>query len=327
MTTPATRLITLIMLLQRQPNQKAEDLAEKLGVSVRTLHRYFGKLEQMGIPIYAERGPHGGFSLVRGYQLPPLIFTPEEATALYLGTSLAREMWGELYRVPAEGAMAKLDNVLPDDQRAEVAWARRSLVATGMHRTDPREMAPTLKLIKRGAHEERQLAMTYRSGTKGERTEREVDPFALIHRSGRWYLVGHCHLRRALRTFRVDRIERCALLSREFEMPPDFDLDSYLGGEFTDQTAVQARLHFVPEAAGIARANLSNWDSLEERPDGSLEVVLSAPDLHWMASMVLSFATWVTVEEPPELRAIVRDWAAATAAQYKPQAIEGAEET
>ena len=67
MTTPATRLITLIMLLQRQPNQKAADLAEKLGVSVRTLHRYFGMLEEMGIPIYSERGPLGGFSLVRGY--------------------------------------------------------------------------------------------------------------------------------------------------------------------------------------------------------------------------------------------------------------------
>lgn len=77
MTTPATRLITLIMLLQRRPNQKASELAEKLGVSVRTLHRYFAMLDEMGIPIYAERGPLGGFSLVRGYKLPPLVFTPE----------------------------------------------------------------------------------------------------------------------------------------------------------------------------------------------------------------------------------------------------------
>ena len=106
MTTPATRLITLIMLLQRRPNQKAADLAEKLGVSVRTLHRYFGMLEEMGIPVYAERGPYGGFSLVRGYKLPPLIFTPEEAVAVYLGTSLVGEMWGQLYREAAQGALA-----------------------------------------------------------------------------------------------------------------------------------------------------------------------------------------------------------------------------
>lgn len=74
MNTPATRLITLIMLLLRQPNQKAA-LADSLGVSVRTLHRYFGMLEEMGIPIYAERGRRGGFSLVRGYKRPPLVFT------------------------------------------------------------------------------------------------------------------------------------------------------------------------------------------------------------------------------------------------------------
>lgn len=106
MTTPATRLITQIMLLQRLPNQKAAELAEKLGVSVRTLHRYFGMLEEMGIPVYAERGPYGGFSLVRGHKLPPLIFTPEEAVAVYLGTSLVGEMWGQLYLEAAQGALA-----------------------------------------------------------------------------------------------------------------------------------------------------------------------------------------------------------------------------
>ena len=70
----ATRLITLIFLLQNQPNRKASELAEKLGVSIRTIHRYFGMLDEMGIPVYAERGPYGGFSLVRGYKIPPLIF-------------------------------------------------------------------------------------------------------------------------------------------------------------------------------------------------------------------------------------------------------------
>jgi predicted DNA-binding transcriptional regulator YafY len=84
------------MLLQRRPNQKAEELARALGVSVRTLHRYMTMLDEMSIPIYSERGPHGGFSLVRGYKLAPLVFTPEQAVAVYLGTSLVGEMWGRL---------------------------------------------------------------------------------------------------------------------------------------------------------------------------------------------------------------------------------------
>ncbi len=123
----ATRLITLIMLLQRQPNQKASELAGKLGVSVRSLHRYVTMLDEMGIPVYSERGPHGGFSLVRGYKMPPLVLTPKEAVAVHLGTSLVGEMWGALYQEAAQGALAKLDNLLPDEQRCEVAWARRSL--------------------------------------------------------------------------------------------------------------------------------------------------------------------------------------------------------
>lgn len=184
MTTPATRLIKLIMLLQRRPNQKAADLAGKLGVSVRTLHRYFSMLEEMGIPIYAERGPHGGFSLVRGYKLPPFVFTPEEAVAVYLGTSLVGEMWGQLYQEAAQGALAKFDNLLPDEQRQEIAWARRLLFATGMHRADPTTLSPLLDLIRHAARQGHQIKLTYQGSAKSEMTERRVDPYSLVHYIG-----------------------------------------------------------------------------------------------------------------------------------------------
>jgi predicted DNA-binding transcriptional regulator YafY len=314
--TTATRLITLIMMLQRQPNQKAADLAEKLGVSVRTLHRYFGMLDEMGIPIYAERGPYGGFSLVRGYKLPPLVFTPEEATAIYLGTSLVSEMWGRLYQESAQGALAKLENVLPDEQRNEIAWARRSLVATGMHRADPSALAPTLEKLRRAAREGRRVDMQYQSTTGDKITERQVDPYALVHRSGWWYLVGYCHLRNAPRTFRVDRIQSLELLSQTFQMPDDFDVHVYLDREFADQPAIHAKLRFRAEGAYLAKGNIVPWESLEENPDGSVDVVLSAPDLTWLASMTISFANWVTVLDPPELRDMVRDWARSVVELY-----------
>jgi len=317
MTTPATRLITLIMLLQRQPNQKAAQLAEKLGVSVRTLHRYFGMLDEMGIPIYSERGPYGGFSLVRGYKMPPLVFTPKEAVAVYLGTSLVGQMWGQLYQEPAQGAIAKLDNVLPDEQRNEIAWARRSLVATGMHRADPIVLSPILEDIRQGARQQRQIKMKYQSSTNPEMTTRQVDPYALVHRIGWWYLVGFCNLRQALRTFRVDRIQELELLPQTFHMPNDFDINAYLEAEFIEQPVVQARLRFVPEAVHIATANLASCEILQEYPDGSVEVMAAAPDIYWLASMVLSFTTWVTVLDPPELRKLVRDWALETAALYQ----------
>ncbi len=323
MSTPATRLITLIMLLQRQPNQKAADLADKLGVSIRTLHRYFGMLEEMGIPIYAERGPQGGFSLVRGYKLPPLIFTPDEAVAIYLGSSLVGQIWGQLYLGAAQGAMAKLDNVLPDEQREELAWARRSLVATRMQRADPSTLAPQLEIIRRSTRLHRQIKMTYQSSNDPDPTERIVDPYSLVFRSGWWYLVGYCHLREALRTFRVDRVKLVELLGKPYRVPEGFDIHAYLKRTFADQPGVQARLRFVPEAVHIAKANLPGWESSEEHPDGSLDVIVSAPDLNWLASLVLSFGTWVTVCEPLELKHLVRDWALGTAALYQEKKQQG----
>jgi predicted DNA-binding transcriptional regulator YafY len=305
------------MLLQRQPNQKAADLAEALGVSPRTLHRYFGMLEDMGIPIYSERGPAGGFSLVRGYRLPPLVFTPEEAVAVYLGTSLVGEMWGSLYQEPAQGAMAKLDNVLPDEQRAEVSWARRSLVTVGMHRADPTALAPLLEKIRRGTRQHRQVRLIYQGSAAPRPTERRVDPYALVHRSGWWYLVGFCQLRQALRTFRMDRIQSLDLLSDAFQVPDDFNARAYLDSMYEDQPVLQARIMFASEATYIARANASEWEVVGENPDGSVEVVITAPDLYWMASLVMSFGAWVRVLDPPELRDLVCKWALETAAQYQ----------
>jgi predicted DNA-binding transcriptional regulator YafY len=320
MSTTATRLITLIMLLQRQPNQKAAALADELGVSVRTLHRYFGMLDEMGIPIYAQRGPQGGFSLVRGYKLPPLIFTPEEAVAIYLGTSLVSQVWDQLYREPAQGAMAKLDNVLPEEQRGEIAWARRSLVARDMHRTNPSAVSPMLEKLRQAARQQCQVEISYQGSSTETISQRLVDPFALVYRSGWWYLVAFCHLRQALRTFRLDRIRKLVLLSRTFQKPEDFDVHAYLENNFKDQNSVRALLRFNPQAAHIVLSNLTEWEILDQNPEGapkgSVDVILTAPDLQWLASMVISFATWVTVLDPPELRDLVRDWALATAAQY-----------
>ena len=319
MANTASRLITLILLLQNRPSQKASELADKLGVSMRTIHRYFSMLDEMGIPVYAERGPYGGFSLVRGYKLPPLIFSLEEAVAVYLGTSLVSEMWGELYRAAAQGAMAKLENILPNEQRGEIDWARRSLVTTGLHRADPTALFPIIEDLRRAARERLRVSAVYQSVANSEATMRQIDPYALVFRAGLWYVVGYCHLRSAPRTFRVDRIQKLTVLTKPFEMPAAFDIHKYLDNEFKDQPVIRAKLRFIPEAAHIVTGNRIIWESIHEEQNGSILATLTAPDLPWLASMILSFANWVTVLEPPELREMVRDWAQVTANLYKDQ--------
>jgi predicted DNA-binding transcriptional regulator YafY len=279
MTTPATRLITLIMLLQRRPNQQVGDLARELGVSVRTVHRYIDMLDEMGIPIYSERGPYGGFLLVRGYKMPPLVFTPEEAVAVHLGASLVGQMWGQLYEEAARSALAKLDNVLPDDQRQEIEWARRSLIATGFHRSAQEPFAPLLETLRQAIRDCRRVFLVYQGRYQQDPVKRELDPYALVHRSGWWYCVGFCHLRIEVRTFRADRFAELRLLEQSFEMPADFDVQAYLADDTTAQASISVRMRFFPAGAHLARHNRSYWDCMEEADDGSIEVKFSVPNL------------------------------------------------
>jgi predicted DNA-binding transcriptional regulator YafY len=316
MTNTATRLITLIFLLQNQPNQKASKLAEKLGVSLRTVHRYFEMLDEMGIPVYSERGPYGGFSLVRGYKMPPLVFTLEEAVAIVLGTGIVEEMWGELYREAARGALAKLENLLPEEQVREVAWARGSLFATGMNRADLKALTPTLEKLRRAIREHRSVDMKYQTSQVPHPTQRGLDPYALVHRWGWWYVIGFCHVHKEIRTFRVDRISEISLLDRTFNPLPEFNLQEYLKNEMQSQPQIIARLRFEAAHANIIAGNQSYWEMVEPQPDGSVEVTFLSPTLEWAASTTLAYGPAVEVLEPPELRDMVMEWLDATAKKY-----------
>jgi predicted DNA-binding transcriptional regulator YafY len=248
--------------------------------------------------------------------MPPLVFSPEEAVALYLGTGLVGELWGQPYRAAAQGALAKLDNVLPDEQRQEAAWAQRSLVATGLHRASPDRLAPLLEKLRRAVRELRRVRMHYRSSGRPVPQERDLDPYALVYRWGWWYVVGYCHLRQGLRSFRLDRILELTLLAQVFTVPEDFDLHTYLESELQAQPQFQASLRFLPQAAPLALDNRAYWDALEEQPDGSVIVHFSAPDLDWAASTTLAYGPVVEALAPPELRQRLQEWVAAIVRLY-----------
>ena len=177
--------------------------------------------------------------------------------------------------------------------------------------------APFLEKLRHAAREHRQVDIGYQSTAKSDLTRRQVNPYALVHRTGWWYLVGYCHLRDALRTFRVDRIQNLEVLNNTFQSPDDFDIHAYLEDVFAEQPVIRAKLRFKSEGSHIARSNISGWETLHENPNGSVDVTITAPDLPWLASVSLSFANLVTVLEPLELRDMVRDWARSVVAQYE----------
>jgi predicted DNA-binding transcriptional regulator YafY len=245
------------------------------------------------------------------------VFTPEEATAIYLGTSLVREMWGKLYQDAAQGALAKLDNVLPEEQQHEIAWARRTLVTTGMHRASLEPLTPLLEKLRCAIHEQRRVLMVHRKQIDQAGQQREVEPYALVHRSGWWYVVGHCRLRHAIRSFRLDRIVELTLLDQTFQIPADFNIRDHLAIAFASESKVTMRLQFAPSAAHVANDLKGTWETMETQADGSVIVTLAMPDVAWATSMALGFGPIVTVLEPTELKESVCECANAIAERYR----------
>jgi len=312
----ATRLISLIMLLQSKPRWKAADLSDELNVSERTVHRYMGMLEEMGIPIYSERGPYGGFSLMRGYKLPPLVFTSEEATVLYMGANLVEEVWGKVYEDAATSVTAKLDNVLPDDLRRRVARAQEGLVVGGLAARDYRPYGETLQVLRESVSTRRSVQLEYCDFSLAT-TCREVDPYALAFRWGLWYVVAYCRLRGEMRTFRVDRIEHVVWASHRFSVPQDFSAREYLDRamRFDNQITVQVRLS--PAVVPFVRERMGHWTEIEELTGGAAHLTLQVSDLDWVTGWILSQGGEAVATAPPELVGRVREAAAAILSRYE----------
>jgi predicted DNA-binding transcriptional regulator YafY len=320
----ATRLLSLIMLLQSRSSWKAAELADELSVSERTVHRYMAMLEEMGIPIYSERGRYGGFSLVRGYKLPPLIFTAEEATVLYMGATLVREVWGQTYGDAVTGVTAKLDNVLPDDLREEVARVRQSLVVGGLAARDYRPWETVLHALRQCIVNQRQVRLRYRGLARKDDTERVLDPYALTFQWGLWYLVGFCHLRQDMRTFRVDRVQEVEPLHQEFEAPSDFSVREYMERAMRYESTYAVVVRLKADVAEDVRESQGHWMDITDHDDGSITARFGTADLDWVIGWVLSFGSLAEVLEPAELVNRVRETAEDVVRRYTDGALESA---
>ena len=300
MTAVATRLLSMIFLFQSRRRWTVAELADQLNVSERTVHRYIGMLEEMGIPLYSERGPYGGFSLLRTYNLPPLIFTPEEATVLYMGAQLVQDIFGKSFHDAITGVTAKLDNVLPDDIRQTTERTRRTLVVTTCPSRDYSPYQDIMTTLRNCMSDGLRIRLHYHSFSRIE-TDRKVDPYALSFRWGNWYLVGFCHLRDELRTFRIDRIRHLEVISERFELPPHFDAKTYMEETMRWDSRYAITVRMAAEAAPRMREMADDWMQVIDQPDDTVIVRFETDNLDWAAGWVLSWGNLAEVLEPREL--------------------------
>ena len=312
---PTTRVLAVLELLQSQGLVSGAELARRIEVDARTLRRYISALEEMGIPITTEQGRYGGYRLVPGYKLPPMMFSEEEAQALSLGLIAARGL-GLSDAVPAiESVQAKLDRVLPSAPRKTIAALREGVaLQTGDARVNAD--ARLLRVLSESAQLRRSAALRYRAAD-GTLTSRDFDVYGNVFRSGRWYVVGHCHLRQGLRTLRLDRVAHAELRDRSFVRPDGFDAGEYLSRALASVPRGVATELFLLTDLGSARRELFNGLGVPEAVEGGVLLKGYCDELEWYARELMRLPFRFEIRAPVELRATLGRLAAALAAQHR----------
>lgn len=223
MTRPTARVLAMLELLQAGGQRTVGDLAARLGVDERTVRRYAEHLADLGIPVEAQRGRYGGYRLLPGYKLPPLMLTDDEAVAVVLGLRAAeRAGLATTGSAATASALGKVSRVLPPALRRRL----ESLLSTAHFTSPARDGAPagadTLLDLAWAAQARRTVVIGY-TAWDGRASERRLDVYGLVFHSGRWYATGHDHGRDDVRTFRLDRVTSVRPADGTFDVPADFD--------------------------------------------------------------------------------------------------------
>ena len=298
---PTTRLLSMLELLQTRGRIGGPELARRLEVGERTVRRYAVMLQEMGVPVEGERGRYGAYSLKRGYKMPPMMFTDEEALGLALGLLAARTL-GLVGVAPAvEGALAKLERVMPEALRGRVRNLEETVSIAIARPATPAD-SETLLTLAAAVGERRRVRLRYRSGWAGE-SERVVDLYGVMQREGYWYAAGHCHLRGSMRLFRLDRVLEAEMLDDTFARPAGLDSPgavlSAVASTPGDEWLVEVLLE---TSAEDARWQLPSVGLALEQAEGGTLLRCSTWSLDWIARVLAGLDCSFIVRRPEELR-------------------------
>ena len=297
---PAARALLVLEMIQGSPGITADRLAERLGLSDRAVRRHVGVLREAGIPVESTRGRYGGYRIGRGMRLPPLMFTPTEALGLVMAV-LEGHPAGE--DDPVGQALGKIVRALPEPL-ARPADAVRRVAARGWDVVVP-DVELTARLVQASDARER-VRLRYGHGPDRE-WDVDLDPWAVVVRHRRWYVLGWSHSKDARRVLRVDRVRAVQPLGRTFEPPPGLDpltaVEEQLamGWKYAVEVVIDAPVeecrHWLPRSFG----------RLEEVDEGHTRLVATTDEPEWYAATLANLPMTFRLVGSPEVRAAMTE--------------------
>jgi len=317
----ADRLLSLLMLLQTRGRLTAQQLAEELEVSERTIYRDIDALSVAGVPVYAERGAGGGFALLDSYRTNLTGLTEDEVRALFM-LSIPAPLADLGVTQALKTALLKLTAALPAARRADEAHVRQRIYLDSVGWFLTEEPAPHLHTLQQAVWEDRSLYLTYRLPFETQ-VERLVQPFGLVAKAGVWYVV--CRRNGCMRVYRVSRVMDARFTDETFERPADFDLAAFWKQSCEELEAGQPCYTATVRVAPDLAPYLPHYFGDEIRrqiqaatPDeeGWLTLEFTFESLEAARERILGFGRAVEVLSPQALRDTVLDFAQQIVALY-----------
>jgi predicted DNA-binding transcriptional regulator YafY len=305
MAATSARTLRLLSLLQSRRHWAGEDLAGRLGVSVRTLRRDVDRLRELGYPVEAQRGVDGGYALAPGAALPPLVLDDDEAVALAVGLQAAATLEVAGMAETSVRALAKVVQVMPARLRRRVDALRAMTVpgAWGAPASGGGVDPAVLTTVALACRDSERITFTY-TAADGARTDRSVEPFRLVSLGRRWYLVGYDLDRGDWRSFRLDRLAGPHGTGARFapRRLPAADAATFVRDRIVDLPKGIAVEAVVEAPAAAVRSRIGRWVTVEDDGPGRCRVRADADNLDWPATALAMTGAEFTVVSPPELR-------------------------
>jgi predicted DNA-binding transcriptional regulator YafY len=312
MANTSSRTLRLLSLLQNHRYWPGTALAERLGVSVRTLRRDVDRLRELGYPVEAQRGVDGGYQLAAGAALPPLVVDEDEAVALAVGLQAAAQGAVEGIAESSVRALAKIVQVMPTRLRRRLEALRAMTEPAGFGTPAGTSVNPeALTMIAMCCRDSERLRFAY-TAASGERTDRHVEPHRLVAFGRRWYLVAYDLTRHDWRSFRLDRLTEPRPTGARFrprELPAP-DAAAFVRAGLVNLPHPYRVEIEVDAPAGVVRDRIGRWSTVEEIDAGHSRVRMTADSLDWPTMALGVLAADFRVVSPPELLDRVRDWGA-----------------
>ena len=296
------RLTAILIHLQSKKIVRAEEMADRFEISLRTVYRDVRALMEAGVPIGSEAGK--GYFIVDGYHLPPVMFSQEEASAILLAGKLVEKMTDESIRKSFESALMKIKSVLAEREKDHLESLESHVEVFQMPRP-PQAQFPNhfLTDIQKALVYKEVLELQYHSN-QDELTKREVEPIGMFYYSAGWHLIGWCRLRNDYRDFRADRIKSLINTQEKFDRRNLLTLQDYLHTYMQSHRDLQKVIITFDKSMFRHRHYLYGFISEEDLGE-KVRMTFLADNLGWLARWLLSFGATVEIEQPEQLKTMV----------------------